>query len=100
MSRIRFFVYQFILFLALLVLNIYSDSYISKPFSIVDIIAICISFPIFVSIVILIGMLYKRFNARLRNKILLCGAAFILAIIVIATVENVWFEIKGEMLFK
>jgi len=45
-------------------------------------------------------MLYKRFNARLRNNILLCGAAFILAIIVIATVENVWFEIKGEMLFK
>jgi hypothetical protein len=100
MNWIRFVIYQTILFTALLFLNGYSDSYISKPFSIVDLIAICISVPISVLIIILISKLYRRFSAGLRNKILLCGAAFILAIIIIALGENIWFEITGEMLFK
>ena len=100
MNWVRFLIYQTLLFIALLLLNGYSDSYISKPFSIVDLIAICISVPIFVLIIILISKLYRRFSARLRNKVLLCVAAFILAIIMIALGENVWFEITGKMLFK
>ncbi|TXL65686.1 hypothetical protein FHP05_06065 [Cerasibacillus terrae] len=99
MNWVRFFIYQFILFIALLLLNVYSDSYISKPFTRVDLIAICISTPIFVLIVVLIGKLYMRFKTKLRNKILLSITAFVLAIICIAIIENIWFELKGEMLF-
>jgi len=99
MSPVRFFIYQFILFIALLLLNIYSDPYISKPFSLVDLIAICITAPIFILLISLIGKLYIRFNTRLRNKVLFSITAFILAIICLVIVENIWFEIKGEMLF-
>ncbi|HBZ10838.1 MAG TPA: hypothetical protein DEO65_13370 [Bacillus bacterium] len=99
MSRVRFFIYQFTLFVSLILLSVYSDSYISQPFSRVDFIAICISAPIFVLIVSQIGKLYIRFNTKLRKKVLLSITAFILAFVFIALIENVWFEIKGEMLF-
>lgn len=99
MSPTRFFICQFILFFSLLFLNAYFDPYISKPFSRVDLIAICIKTPLFILIVILNGKLYIRFNARLRNKVFLSISAFILAIIFIVLLDNIWFQITGKMFF-
>ncbi|TFE00597.1 hypothetical protein E2626_11515 [Jeotgalibacillus salarius] len=99
MNCVKFFIYQFSLFIALLLLNIYFDPYISKPFSFVDLIAICISVPIYILLVSLIIKLYRRFNTRLRNKVLISITAFIIATIFLAIIENIWFGIKGEMLF-
>lgn len=100
MKHVRFFIYQFILFGTLLVLNVYSDKYISKPFTRVDLIAICISAPIAIIIVNLVIKVYLRFNTiRLRNTILLSILAIISAFIFIGLMESIWFEIKGHMLF-
>ena len=99
MNWVKFLIYQFALFFALILLSVYSDSYISQPFSRVDLIAMYNSAPIFALIVSFIGKLYIRFNTKLRKKFLLSITAFILAFVFIAIIDNVWFEIKGEMLF-
>lgn len=92
MNHVKFVIGQFVLFTLLLIVNSYADSYISKPFSRVDFIAICVSAPIFMLIVSLIGRLYRRFNTTLRNKVLLSITAFILSVIFLALLENLWFE--------
>jgi hypothetical protein len=100
MNYAKFLGYQFILVTGILVVNTYADRYISHPFTRVDLIAILISLPLFVLLVSLISLLYRRFNSiRLRNRILLTIAAFILAVVSIALMENIWFELYGEMLF-
>ncbi|WP_453993649.1 hypothetical protein [Bacillus nitroreducens] len=99
MNRTRFFIYQILLFTALLLLNLFADSYISRPFSRVDLLAICITVPLAIVIVGLVIQLYKRFNMRMRQKVLFLVMAFILAIIIITVIENIWFYINGEMIF-
>jgi peptidoglycan/LPS O-acetylase OafA/YrhL len=100
MSTVKFFLYQFLLLTALLLVNIYSDPYISKPFSIVDLIATIIVFPVYFLLISMFVKLYRRFNTRSRNKIIVITLAFVAAIILLTLTENIWFEIKGEMLFK
>lgn len=84
MNYFRFFIYQFILFSAVIVSNFYLDQYISTPFTAIDLIAIVIGILIFVLVVYLITKFYKNSNSiRLRNKILLSIPAVILAILLI-----------------
>lgn len=96
----KFLSYQYLLVTAILVVNIYADRYISHPFTRVDLLAILISLPLFISLISLISLLYHRFNSiRLRNRILLTIAAFILAVVSIAIIENIWYALYGEILF-
>ncbi len=100
MSHVRFLIYQFIFCNTFFIINFYLDKYISKPFTRVDLIATCINILIVTLLVILSNKLYKPFKSiRLRNKILLSIPAVILAILFIGLLENIWFEIKGELLF-
>ncbi|MFK2825364.1 hypothetical protein QYG89_06640 [Bacillus sp. B190/17] len=100
MNHFRFFVCQLILFSAMFVANVYFDEYISPPFTRVDFIAICLSLPFFIIFFALIDKPYKRFQSiRLRYKIVLSILAFIMGVLLIGFLENVWFEIKGERLF-
>ena len=93
MNYVRFFIYQFILFCTLFVINIIFDKYISKPFTRVDLIAICISLPITLIIFSVVGKLYIRFNTiRLRIKILLLIPTFILSILFIGLLEQIIFS--------
>jgi cell division protein FtsX len=73
--------------------NFYLDSYISKPFTYTDLIAIIIG----VAILILSFNLYNKFRKHLKpirlfNKILLSALAIIIAIIIIGV-------LTGEMEF-
>ncbi len=89
---LRFFIYQFILFCTLFVINIVFDSYIGKPFTRVDLIAICIFIPVGIIIFSVIDKLYKQFKAiRLRNKILISIPTFILSILFIGLLEQLFF---------
>ncbi|KIV56492.1 hypothetical protein AM501_04390 [Aneurinibacillus migulanus] len=100
MNQFKFFIYQFLLFIIVLVSNVYSDEYISKPFSYIDFIVMSITLPIHALIFFLIFKIYRHFKTvRLRNKILLSITAFIFAVLFIGLLENIWFEIKGKMLF-
>ncbi|KAF0820924.1 hypothetical protein KIS4809_0451 [Bacillus sp. ZZV12-4809] len=81
MLYIKFCLYQFVLFSALLVLNFILDQYISRPFTRVDLIAICISVPVLIIGFIVINKLHRHFeDIRLRNKILIAIPIFILSI--------------------
>lgn len=100
MTWLKFMGYQFILFLVVLLLNYFADSYISSPFSLVDLLAICLSIPIVLFTASLVGMLYKKFKFRLRYKLLLSTTAFVLAVIFLVIIENIWFEIVGKLLFE
>ncbi|MGM7680547.1 hypothetical protein ACSVDA_00205 [Cytobacillus sp. Hm23] len=100
MDRLKFFVYQLSLFITLLVINVYADKYISKPFTRIDLLAISISLPLFILIAMLIDRSYKRFNAiQLKNRIVLSIIAFVFAATFLAFLDNIWFEITGKMLF-
>ncbi len=100
MNCFKFIAFQFILFVIIIVSNVYQDKYISKPFSYIDLIAMSISLPIHILILFLIFKLYRHFNTiRLRNKISFSIVSFSLAFLFISLLENIWYEIKGEMLF-
>ncbi|MEK5062506.1 hypothetical protein [Cytobacillus sp. FSL R5-0596] len=65
----------------LFVLNIRLDQYISRPFTRIDFIAICISVPVLIIIFIVISKLYRPFDViRLRNKIFISIPVFILSV--------------------
>ncbi|WP_100372064.1 hypothetical protein [Bacillus sp. FJAT-45037] len=100
MSPIRFLLYQCFLFTALILLNFYTNPYISKPFTRVDAIALAITTPILFLLLGLQNFLYTRFHSKLRKKIILSIAAFVFVVIIMVLLENIWFEIKGDMLFK
>ncbi|PYZ96649.1 hypothetical protein CR205_13190 [Alteribacter lacisalsi] len=100
MSLAKFIVYQFILFTALILLNLYSDPYISRPFTHIDLIATCITAPVSIFLFSLVFKMYGSLNTRFRNKILLSVTGFLLAAIFLAGIDNLWFEIKGKMLFQ
>lgn len=92
MNDVRFCMYQFILFSLLYVINIPLDIFISKPFTSVDFIAICISAPIIISGYIVVNKLYRRFeNIRLRNKILISIPTAIIAVLFIGFLEQLFF---------
>lgn len=100
MKILKFLFYQFLLIAILLVLNALLDKYISRPFSLIDLIAIFIGLPLYLLVFRLEFRLFDRFTTiRLRYKILLSVFAFILAFISIALLENIWFETTGKMLF-
>lgn len=89
MQYIKFCLYQFFLFSALFVLNIRFDQYISRPFTRVDFIAICISVPVLIIIFIVISKLYRHFDAiRLRNKIFISIPVFILSVFFIGFLDS------------
>ncbi|MCK1997418.1 hypothetical protein MPH47_09300 [Psychrobacillus psychrodurans] len=82
MNYVKFCIYQFILFLALFVITIIFDHFISKPFTSVDLIAMCISLLIGIIGYRLVSKIYRQFeNIRLRNKILISIPAFILLLL-------------------
>jgi hypothetical protein len=80
MYYFKFLFYEFMLFSSLVIVNHYLDSYLTPPFTKVDLIASIISLCIFVVFFILLGRLYKLFyTISLRNKILLSIPTFIIA---------------------
>jgi hypothetical protein len=96
MSYLKIFIYQFILFSTAIAINFYSDKYISKPFTHIDLIAICLTALIFIPIanLIIVKMLKHLDGIRLRNLILLSIPAFILAILFIGLLTGQIFSLK------
>lgn len=93
MNFIKYYGIQFILFGVIILTNFYFDSYISKPFTSIDLIAIIIG----VAILILSLNLYNKLKRRLKpirlfNKILLSVLAIFIATIFIGV-------LTGEMQF-
>jgi hypothetical protein len=89
MSHIRYIFYQFILLSTLFSFNIIIDRYISRPFTTVDFIAICIGLPLLMIGFSLIWNVFKRFNSiRLFTRILLLVFTFILTILIVGIVEH------------
>ena len=88
MNDIRFFIYQLLLFFSLFFVNFYIDLYLSKPFSFVDLITICIAIPLLYLIGNLMVKSYRHIQARLRHKILLSIIAFMTAFILLAIFDN------------
>ncbi|WP_019152438.1 hypothetical protein [Robertmurraya massiliosenegalensis] len=95
----KFVFYQSIIFIALILVAVYSDPYIGKPFSYVDLIAMFVTVPLYILLVGFNGKLYSRINTSLRNKMFFSIIAFILAFILIVSTDNIWFEVTGKMLF-
>lgn len=92
MIYFRFCFYQFFLFSTLFFMNINFDKYISKPFTRVDLIAICISVPILIILFIAVSKLYRRFeDIRLRNKILISIPIFIISVLLAGFLEQLYF---------
>ncbi|MBY0096208.1 hypothetical protein [Mesobacillus maritimus] len=92
MKHVRFIVYQFLLVTILFGLNIFFDHYISKPFTLVDFIAICIGLPLLMVGVGLIWKVFIRFNSiRLLARIFLFVPTLILSFLVIGMVEQVFY---------
>ena len=87
MDYVKFCIYQFILFIALIIINIPLDKYISKPFTSIDLIAICISILFILILYRVLNRIYKKFeNIELRNKILISIPIFLLSIIFICLI--------------
>ena len=89
LNIIKYFGIQFILFTVIILTGFYSDSYISKPFTYTDLIAIIIHFAIL--IVVLNG--YFKLKERLMpihlfNRVLLSLLAFVFTIIFIETLTG------------
>lgn len=98
MTWLKFSGYQLILFTAALLLNYFADSYMGSPFSFVDLLVICISIPFVLLIASILRNLYKNFKTRLRVKLLLSTSAFVLAVIILISIENIWYAIFGKLL--
>ncbi|TYR78831.1 hypothetical protein FZC66_17535 [Priestia megaterium] len=91
MNYMIFFIYQFILVSTLFIINFYVDSYIGKPFTRVDLLAICIQIPIFILLINLISKLYSRFSSiRLRTKIFLSILAVLAVILATLVISVLW----------
>ncbi|WP_223700488.1 hypothetical protein [Sutcliffiella deserti] len=100
MSYMKFFIFQVILFCVILVTNVFTDKYLGRPFTLVDLTAVLISAPIFIGVFILINKLYKTYTSiNLKIKIALSITAFISAFIVLVLLENIWFNITGFQIF-
>ncbi|WP_404328224.1 hypothetical protein [Mesobacillus maritimus] len=92
MSYIRFFVYQFLLLSTVFGFNIFIDGYISKPFTLVDFIAICIGLPLLMIGFSLIWKIFRRFSStRFGTRLLLLVPTIILSFLFIGVVEQFFF---------
>ena len=91
MNRFKYFMYQLIFFCTVLIINVIFDKYVSKPFTQIDFIAICIVFPVLIIIFIVVPKIYDASAMRLRNKFLSSVLAFILAIVLIDLMELLFF---------
>ncbi len=92
MIYFRFCFYQFFLFSICFFININLDKYISKPFTRVDLIAICISMPILIILFIAVSKLYRRFEViRLRNKIFISIPIFIISVLLAGFLGQLYF---------
>lgn len=91
MNRLKYFIYQLIFFCTILIINVIFDKYVSKPFTQIDLIAICIVFPILLIIFIVVPKIYDSNAIRLRNKFLISILAFIMAIVFIDLLELLFF---------
>jgi hypothetical protein len=93
LNLIKYFGIQFILFFVIILTGFYSDSFISKPFTYTDLIAIIIEVPILIVVLNLNDKLKKRLiPIRLFNRILLSVLAIFIATIIIGV-------LTGEMRF-
>ncbi len=82
LNHIKYFGIQFILFTVIILTGFYSDSYISKPFTYTDLIAIIIHFAIL--IVVLNGYFKLKEHLmpiHLFNRVILSLLAFVITII-------------------
>lgn len=91
MNSLKYFIYQFIFFCTILIINVIFDKYVSKPFTQIDLIAICIVFPILLIVFIVVPKIYDNNAIRLRNKFLISILAFILAIVFIDLLDLLFF---------
>ncbi|WP_458948987.1 hypothetical protein [Oceanobacillus sp. CAU 1775] len=84
MNNIKYFVIQFVLFGVVIFTNYYLSRYISKPFTLTDLIAIIISISVMISALILYFRFKKNIHPiRLFNKTLISLLAIFFAIIFI-----------------
>lgn len=84
MTYLKYFTIHFILFSIIILVGFYSDEYISKPFTYVDLIAIFILVLILIPSVNVYDKFKKRLNpVKLISKIFLSVIAVVLATIFI-----------------
>ena len=76
MNLVKFFGLQCLLFGIVLLTNFYLDSYISKPFTYTDFIAIIIGLLIAIPVFILYGKLEKRLNVDVKPNFTLFARFF------------------------
>ncbi|MFA9558259.1 hypothetical protein ACERII_13205 [Evansella sp. AB-rgal1] len=100
MSVYLFILYQFLLFIILLLTNLFFGKLIGPPLELIDVLATILSLPIYLLCFMLIEKLYKRLSSiSKRRKVAFSILAFLLAVILLTTIENLWYEFTGNMLF-
>lgn len=81
MNYIKFFVFEFILFALLVIVNYFFDGYLKHPFTKVDLIAIIIFLPVLGCLLFMLTKLFKKFDdITVKNKIILSIPAFIITV--------------------
>jgi len=94
MRYMSFLVFQFLSFSTLIVLNIYLDEKISKPFTYEDFLAICIGLPILILVFSIAWKLFSRFpSIKMAVRIALLLPAAMLSILFIGFIEQVLFNL-------
>jgi hypothetical protein len=93
LNDIKYFIIQIVLFCVIILIGFFSDKYISKPFSYVDILAIITMVPIFILVLNLGSKLKNRLKPiHILNKILLSISGIIIATVFTGV-------LTGEMTF-
>ncbi|MGM9987203.1 MAG: hypothetical protein ACI35O_08245 [Bacillaceae bacterium] len=100
MNYIKFFFYEFLILTIFLAIHIYLDQFTSKPFTYVDLIAICVELPIWILNFNLLTKLFNHFPMITnRKKIALSIFTFLFAALFLGLSESIYFELTGKMIF-
>ncbi|MEN2465780.1 hypothetical protein [Ornithinibacillus sp. JPR2-1] len=99
MKNSIFIFYQSLLWGVLLVTNIVLNPYIGPPFEWIDVVSMMMLFLSFFIVFLLLTKVFIRHVRSVRYKIGLSILAFIIAVLFLVVLENVWFEVTGKMLF-
>lgn len=88
MIHIKYIIYQYLMLLVFIIINYFSDPYISSQFTHVDFIALLILAPIYILFGTIVFRCYEHFEPiNIRIKIWLSIPACILAILSVLFIE-------------
>ncbi len=99
MKNSTFIFDQSLLWVVLLVTNIVLNPYIGPPFEWLDVVPMMMLFISFFIVFFLLKKIFIRHARSMRYKLGLSVVAFLVAVLFLVVLENVWFEVTGKMLF-